>query len=139
MACRKNCVIAEGYPLSTLANGCSQVIHGMQTSGGCRLVSTLNNVDGVGDESGTSFATAAGGSAAVQEARRAGDQFDEQTKLAADPIAGVPYFIETTDGRKFSGRTGADGLLPRIHSSGEDEYTVLWGDDALARMDEVQS
>jgi uncharacterized Zn-binding protein involved in type VI secretion len=52
IACKKNCVIAEGYAFSTLTNGCSQVIHGMRTSGGCPLYSTLNEVDGVGNENG---------------------------------------------------------------------------------------
>jgi uncharacterized Zn-binding protein involved in type VI secretion len=56
MACKKNCVIAEGYAFSTLTNGCSQVIHGMRTSGGCPLYSTLNGVDGVASESGEAIA-----------------------------------------------------------------------------------
>lgn len=60
--------------------------------------------------------------------------YDEQPRLMAPPIEGVPYYIETMDGRTFSGRVGAGGLLPRIDTHGEDEYTVLWGDEALARM-----
>lgn len=40
------------------------------------------------------------------------------------------------DGRVFSGRIGPDGLLPRVDTFGEDEYTVLWGDDALAKLQE---
>jgi hypothetical protein len=67
------------------------------------------------------------------------DPFDEQTKLQAPRIEGMPYFAETMDGRTFSGRIGADGLLPRIDTHGEDEYTVLWGDEALARMLEEQA
>ncbi len=47
---------------------------------------------------------------------------------------GLPYYIETMDGRVFSGRIGPDGLLPRVDTCGEDEYTVLWGDDALAKL-----
>jgi uncharacterized Zn-binding protein involved in type VI secretion len=47
MACSKNCVIAEGYHYSLLANGAAQVLDGQLTSGSCRLVSTLNGVDGV--------------------------------------------------------------------------------------------
>jgi uncharacterized Zn-binding protein involved in type VI secretion len=47
MACRKGCVIAEGYPMSLLSNGAAQVLDGQRTSGGCRLISTLNGVDGV--------------------------------------------------------------------------------------------
>lgn len=38
------------------------------------------------------------------------------------------------DGRVFSGRNGPDGLLPRVDTFGEDEYIVLWGDDALAKL-----
>lgn len=50
MACTKGCVIADGYPDSTLSNGKAQVLHGQLTSGGCPLISTLNGVDGVADE-----------------------------------------------------------------------------------------
>jgi uncharacterized Zn-binding protein involved in type VI secretion len=47
MSCNKHCTIAEGYPISTLPNGAAQVLDGQHTSGGCRLISTLNGVDGV--------------------------------------------------------------------------------------------
>jgi uncharacterized Zn-binding protein involved in type VI secretion len=47
MACSGNCTIAEGYPASLLSNGAPQVLDGQLTSGGCRLISTLNGVDGV--------------------------------------------------------------------------------------------
>jgi uncharacterized Zn-binding protein involved in type VI secretion len=50
MACRKNCIIADGVIRSTLTNGRAQVTHGMKTSNGCPLVSTLNDIDGVGDD-----------------------------------------------------------------------------------------
>lgn len=62
--------------------------------------------------------------------------FDEQPRLVVPPIEGVPYFIQTPDGRTFSGRTGPGGLLPRITTEGEGEYLVYWGDEALARMRE---
>jgi uncharacterized Zn-binding protein involved in type VI secretion len=53
MACRKKgCVIAEGYPLSTLSNGRCQVLHGMVTSNNCPLESTLNDIDGIGNGGG---------------------------------------------------------------------------------------
>lgn len=48
MSCNKHCTIAEGYPRSLLSNGKAQVLDGQLTSGGCRLISTLNGVDGVG-------------------------------------------------------------------------------------------
>lgn len=61
------------------------------------------------------------------------EPFDEQTHLAEPSAPGMPYHIETMDGRTFSGRTGPDGRLPRIETIGEDAYTILWGDAALAK------
>jgi uncharacterized Zn-binding protein involved in type VI secretion len=52
MVCSGSCVIAEGYPNSTLSNGKPQVLHGQLTSGGCALFSTLNEIDGVANEGG---------------------------------------------------------------------------------------
>lgn len=49
VSCPSRCVIAEGYASCTLANGHSQVLDGQETSGGCKLVSTLNGVDGIAD------------------------------------------------------------------------------------------
>lgn len=63
-------------------------------------------------------------------------EFDEQTRLTAAAIAGLPFFIETSNGRTLSGRLGADGLLPRIGTIEEDEYTVYWGDVALSKKAE---
>jgi uncharacterized Zn-binding protein involved in type VI secretion len=82
--------------------------------------------------------------AAAQAAERAGGQrmaasqvpretHDERPRLVASSIDGIPYFIETADGRIFSGRTGADGLLPRVATQEAAEYVVYWGDEALAR------
>jgi uncharacterized Zn-binding protein involved in type VI secretion len=144
MGCQKNCLIAEGYLLSTLTNGRAQVIHGMITTpGSCPLLSTLNDIDGVGNGNSETianefFLNAAGEWTAVKELQSHEEQYDEQTNLETPPIEGVPYFIETMDGRTFSGRAGPDGLLPRIDTYGEDEYTAYWGDDALAKMKEGQ-
>jgi len=65
-------------------------------------------------------------------------RYDEQSRLVAPSIEGVPYFIETFDGRTFSSRTGPGGLLPRVATQDENEYSVYWGDEALARMAEGQ-
>lgn len=47
MACPKSCVIADGSPRSLLSNGAAQVLDDQLTSGGCRLISTLNGANGV--------------------------------------------------------------------------------------------
>lgn len=49
MSCSGDCTIADGYPQSILSNGAAQVIDGQKTSRGCRLLSTLNGVDGVAE------------------------------------------------------------------------------------------
>ena len=140
MACPKNCVIVDGFSRSTLANGRSRVIHGMRTSGGCPLYSTLNDIDGVGNEGGEvvaekHFLNADAQWIPVKEPGPNQAPYDERPQLVAPPIDGVPYYIETLDGRMFSGRTGADGLLPRIDTLGEDEYTLYWGDEALTKTE----
>lgn len=64
--------------------------------------------------------------------------FDEQIRASATAAAldGYPYFIETQEGRTFSGRIGLDGSLPRISTEAIGEYAVHWGDDALARWEQ---
>lgn len=59
---------------------------------------------------------------------------DKQSRLVAQLIEGMPFFIETFDARTFSGRAGPGGLLPRVATQGEGEYHVYWGDEALTRM-----
>ena len=71
------------------------------------------------------------GSTATHSAERR--IYDEQPRLVAAPVEGVPYFIQATDGRTFSGRAGPGGLLPRVTTEGEGEYHVYWGDEALHR------
>ncbi|KVX70188.1 PAAR domain-containing protein [Burkholderia stagnalis] len=61
--------------------------------------------------------------------------FDEQVTVTEHRVGGLPYYIETTDGRVHSGRLGVDGVLPRIHTGDNSvDYTVYWGDDALAKQ-----
>lgn len=60
-------------------------------------------------------------------------RYDEQMRLLAESVEGMPYRIEIDDGRVLSGTVGIDGLLPRIATHGDAEYTVYWGDEALAR------
>ncbi|MCA8501270.1 PAAR domain-containing protein [Burkholderia multivorans] len=65
--------------------------------------------------------------------------FDEQIEAATrDSISGgsgdYPYYIETTDGRIYSGVLDARGVLPRVNTGDESRnYTVYWGDEAIAK------
>jgi hypothetical protein len=52
-------------------------------------------------------------------------------------IEGYPYFMEMADGRTSVGRVDASGKLPRIVTEEASEYTVYWGDQALARQEET--
>lgn len=44
------------------------------------------------------------------------DSYDEQPQLHASEIGGIPYFVETNDGRRFSGRATMEGTLPRVET-----------------------
>jgi hypothetical protein len=62
--------------------------------------------------------------------------YDEQVRAvwARASLEGYPYYIETASGDVYSGRIDSRGLLPRIATDGEDQYTVYWGDEALAKQ-----
>ena len=62
--------------------------------------------------------------------------FDEQVQPVARGAAvqDYPYYILAGDGRIFSGRVDASGRLPRIDAQSAGDYTVYWGDDALAKQ-----
>ncbi|MDH6169525.1 hypothetical protein M2282_004693 [Variovorax boronicumulans] len=66
-------------------------------------------------------------------------RYDERVRLSHELIAGLPYYIEVSDGRKYSGRVDEDGHLPRIFTEFADTYKIYWGDEALARMEEEQA
>ncbi|WP_246174039.1 hypothetical protein [Paraburkholderia hayleyella] len=62
--------------------------------------------------------------------------FDERAQgVGPGASEGYPYFIETTDGRTFSGKLDAHGRLPRVFTVDADSYHVYWGDEALAKQD----
>jgi uncharacterized Zn-binding protein involved in type VI secretion len=150
MACKRGCIIAGGWAHITLENGRNACTHGHLTSGGCPLISTLNEIDGVGASNGGDVpvkffqnasgewvgVTAAAIAAGEVKAADDPDEYDEQARLDMATVEGMPYFIETNDGRTFSGQIGPDGLPPRIETYGPDEYRIWWGDDALVKMGE---
>ena len=91
IACRKGCVIADGYQHATLPNGRKMVLHGMVTSGGCPCYSTLNDIHGVGNASGKAVAekhvlNSNGEWEPVKEPALREDPYDERTQLVSLPI-----------------------------------------------------
>jgi uncharacterized Zn-binding protein involved in type VI secretion len=119
MACRNNCVIAEGFSRSTLANGRNRVIHGMTTSGGCPIYSTLNDIDGVGNERGRVIPLGyvqchtgqwVGNTAGVTSSLR--QEYDEQFLLLdgdGRPLAGTYYTAKLASGDLLHGETDNEG------------------------------
>jgi len=74
--------------------------------------------------------TATGGVASVKKGA-----YDERVRAAEHATEGMPYYIETSDGRVHYGRLDASGRLPRIHTGdNSDDYTIYWGDDALVKQ-----
>lgn len=140
IACRHGCVIVEGSPTYT-DNGRAIPYHLHTSSRSCPIYSTLNGVDGWEDGSDSAvaercFQNADGDWVEVKDPAPHEDPYDEQAALTATYAPGLPYHIETHDGRVFSGRVGPDGKLPRIGTYGEDAYTIFWGDDALLKMED---
>ncbi len=126
IACRYNCTIRDGLAFYT-DNGKAVPHHLHQSTRGRPIYSTMNGVDGWvvdGDSAPAErcFQNADGHWVAVTNPEPHEELFDEQPHLAEPTTPGVPYHIETRDGR-----------LPRIDTIGEAAYTVLWGDDALAK------
>jgi uncharacterized Zn-binding protein involved in type VI secretion len=112
VTCKKNCVITEGYAHSTLTNGRSQVIHGMVTSGGCPLISTLNDVDGVGDPSGKAIPTRFVQGSDGAWAGKSNEGFDQHFVLT-DEQTGKPlpdrFYRMTFNGKVVEGKSDAEG------------------------------
>jgi uncharacterized Zn-binding protein involved in type VI secretion len=130
-------VIVSGDP-TCIVDGQPIARHGDKTACGATLLSSQvrTSVDTGGGGSGSSNASiATGGSSETRlAATTAVFAYDEQVRLAIvgnrATLVGLPWFIKTSDGRSFKGRLGPDGQLPRIDSLNEEQYEVLWGDDA---------
>ena len=113
--CSKRCVIKDGLETDTL-DGRQMVLHGMKTSGGCPLISTLNDLDGHGVEPGQEVPIRF-----VQEngqwVGKMNEGFDQQFVLTdeatGDPLAHREYRIEC-DGKIIEGTTDGEGKTKTI-------------------------
>lgn len=59
--------------------------------------------------------------------------FDEQVITQFSFAEGMPYFIETENGKTYKGVVAGDGKLPRIETEVEGAYQIYLGEEALAR------
>jgi uncharacterized Zn-binding protein involved in type VI secretion len=127
LACKKNCVIAEGYLHSTLTNGRSQVIHGMKTSGGCPLLSTLNDFDGVGNERGTEIPIRFVQNDAGEWVGKTNEGYDQHFILT-DEQTGKPlpnrYYRMNFNGEVIEGKSDANGKTQKVTASDPAEVTI---------------
>ena len=131
------------YPIYGTGEGISEgvrvaVVHGDKVLCPCgknRVIAGSEAGCHLERESETSLASRANYSGAAA-APSTSTFFDEQVRSVTGGwvLNGYPYFIETEDGRTFSGRTDSDGRLPRIATDASDQYTVYWGDGALAKQ-----
>ncbi|SFB90827.1 PAAR domain-containing protein [Collimonas sp. OK412] len=73
---------------------------------------------------------------AIQKIHDAGS-FDEAVHVSQEghaiDLAGLPFLIETEDGRRINGKMDANGELPRVATDEIGNYEIFWGDDALER------
>jgi Uncharacterized conserved protein len=107
-------------------NGVPAAIMGSATSHGGVIISGSGNVL-IGDTYSPQADVAANQTS----------HYDEQIQFqTADPkhMAGLAYYIECNDGSTHSGVIGDDGLLPRIPTHQQGEFTVHWGDDAMEKL-----
>lgn len=127
MACRNNCVISEGFARATLPNGHNRVIHGMKTSGGCPISSTLNDIDGIGNEGGEAIPLAftqdhngQWGGQTTGMASPASRAHDEQFLLLGGdgrPLVNTYYTAKFSSGELVHGETNGEGKTRRFHTN----------------------
>jgi uncharacterized Zn-binding protein involved in type VI secretion len=131
MDCKKGCKIADGHPNARLTNGKQRVTHGQRTSGGCALASTLNDVDGIGNASGSNIADAFKQDAEgnLQEiflprplSLCAFDQHVVFVDEHGAELHDVPYQLADERGAVIAGITGSDG---RTNSMGGEQSGTL--------------
>ena len=144
----------KGHGINVIVSGDASFIvdgrpvarHNDKTACGAVLISSQSVTTTLSGSSSSSAASSqaaqtTSAAAAVAAQPAVTFMFDEQVQLAvaADmaTLVGLPWFIETNDGRHLSGTLGPDGKMPRTDSLQEGEYTTYWGDEARARAEGV--
>ncbi len=138
-------VIVSGDP-TFIVDGRPIARHGDKTACGAMLIASQSVTTTLsGSSSGSAVAgqaaQSASGVAALTAQAAVTFEYDEQVQLSAAngkaTLIGLPWLIETKDGRKLSGSLGPDGQMPRTDTLSESEYTTYWGDEARARAEGI--
>lgn len=127
MSCQKNCVISEGFAGSTLGNSRYRVLHGMKTSGGCPLLSTLNGRDGVSNASAEAPPVRFVRDDSGEWAGTTNEGYDQHFLLMDEqtdrPLANRHYRL-TFNGKTIEGKTDADGKTAKVAADDPSEVTI---------------
>ncbi len=119
MSCTRGCVIAEGYRPDKLFNGRSPVLHGMKTSGNCPLLSSLNNIDGIGNDGREELPIRFVQDDAGAWVGRANDGYDQQfvltDKQTGEALANRHYRMRF-NGKTIEGKTDTNGKTARVEA-----------------------
>jgi uncharacterized Zn-binding protein involved in type VI secretion len=130
IACQKNCRGIASHGQSMLPGGKSQLVHGDKTTGGCPLISTLNDIHGIGNSSG------AGPTAFYQtdEGAWVEGKYDDRYVLrgigSGEPLPNLAYAIERADGSVEHGVTDAQGHTHLLKQTLDAEHVRIYVEDA---------
>lgn len=126
MACKQNCKIADGFSRRTW-NGQQFVIHGMKTSGGCPLISTLNDIDGVGNERGEAVAIRFVLNDEGEWVGKTNEGYEQQF-LLTDEQTGEPlpnrHYRMTFKGMVTEGKSDAEGKTQKVIADDPAEVSI---------------
>ena len=136
MNCPSGCTIADAYPHARLENGKQRVTHGQCTSGGCSLISTLNNIDGIGNASGAvvadAFAQDAQGKLLSIFLPRSPElcEYDQHIVFTDEhgaPLDDVHYQLCDSRGALIKGVTGKDGRTEIMGGDRDETLSFMIG------------
>jgi uncharacterized Zn-binding protein involved in type VI secretion len=117
--CKGKYPIVEGVANHTYG-GKPTAVEGMHTACGATLIASQREmvIDaggvGVGGSSDTAVTSSHGQVAAAESAEVFSGAFRAVDESTGNPIAGLPYRIELSDGRTLHGKTDADGYTERV-------------------------
>lgn len=127
MSCQKNCVIVEGFAGSTLGSSRCRVLHGMKTSAGCPLLSTLNGLDGVSKASGAAPPVRFVRDDSGEWAGKPDEGYDQHF-LLHDQQTGAPlsnrHYRLSCNGQTIEGKTDAAGKTAKLAADDPSEVLI---------------